>query len=109
MYYYGHSVSNRGILTLKLKAGYEQQHEAGVLYATLIVTKYNVNVGDKHCGEFLIDSIKIDNKFDTNIVLKGYDDKATFQDAYMLLKETTEDDFVEVEFIDIGGEDNVRK
>jgi hypothetical protein len=92
IFYGGHSISDKGVLKLKLKTDFTQQEEAGALYATLAACKHKLLIGGNLYGLFLVDSLRIDNKFDTIITLKGMYDNKLFATLYDELKNTTEDE-----------------
>lgn len=95
-YYGGHSISDKGIVKLKLKTDYTQQEECGALYATLQANVYRLIVDGENCGSFTIDSIKIDKNFDTTITLKGYYSDAFFPTLYGKIKATSEEEMTEI-------------
>jgi hypothetical protein len=103
VYYGGHSISDKGILKLKLKTDYTQQEEAGALYATIQASLYNLKVAGAQCGSFGLDSIKIDSKFDTTIILKGVYDDDLSTVLYDKIKNTNEDEMIDILIEKVGG------
>lgn len=96
VFYGGHSISDKGILRLRLKTDYKQQLEVGAFYATYEDGLYTVKIGGAQCGVFRIDSIKIDSKLDTTIVLKGVYDDDLSPVMYDRIKDTTDEDMIDI-------------
>jgi len=102
VYYGGHAISDKGILKLKLKTDFTQQEEAGALYATLVAGLYKLIINGEQYGEFTVDSLRIDNKFDTTITLKGFYDNKLFTLLYETVKNTTDTEMQIVTFTQVG-------
>ena len=92
VYYGGHSITDKGILRLKLKTDFTQQEEMGALYATIVADMYSVSIDGSTYGQYIIDGLRIDSKFDTTLTLKGSYDSEIFGRLYEHLKSTTEDE-----------------
>jgi hypothetical protein len=107
VYYGGHSISDKGILKLKLKTDYTQQEEAGALYATFLAAPYSLIVDGVNYGEFSLDSMKIDSKFDTTLTLKGFYDNKLFTLLYENLKSTSDEEMAIIQIECVRGDNSV--